>query len=396
MATPIIQVRDLTVRFHDSNDLAFLRALDRLSLDIRPGEQFALIGESGSGKSTFAKAILGQIPPTPGVVHGQITFTNAEGSWNITRGCDRVWKQVDTMFADHIVAERRPGAWRRWRAGQREQLDDLLGKRMSLITQDASGSLNPYLPVGSQVRDCMETARARSGKGVEDYLADAALTTTLADRYPDQLSGGQRQRVLIAMALASEPDLVLADEPTTGLDVLSKTRIIELFARLVDREAGGHGRRMTFLVITHDLDIVRRIATRVGVLYQGRLMEVGPMSVTPEGRREIPCRHPYTEMLAGSYDDLEYGYAPPARTDAGGPRVGCRYCGRCQVYAACRREKRRTPYQEALLRRCEMHEPPLYAVDGPGGESRVRCWDRIPEEAWNETDTPWEPLASEG
>ena len=391
----MIRVRDLSVQFHDPNDLVFIKALDRLSLDIYPGEQFALIGESGSGKSTFAKSILGQIPPTPGVVRGDITFTNREGSWDLTHGCERVWRRLDTIFGDRIVAERKRGAWRQWRAATREQLDDLLGKRISLITQDAGGSMNPYLSIGSQIHDCMTLARATSrSRDIEDYMKDAALSPDLADRYPEQLSGGQRQRALIAMALASEPDLIIADEPTTGLDVLSKTRIIELFESLVDQQSGARRRHVTFLIITHDLDIVRRIATRVGVLFDGRLMEIGRVEEPgAAGKRRIPTLHPYSEMLAGSFDNLEYGYVPPDRSDISSEsRVGCRYCAKCQVYAAAQRAR---PRDMALLRRCENHEPPLFDIH-ENGESRVRCWARMADrDRWDEPDSPWQEREGE-
>lgn len=388
MPTPILRVRDLTVRYHDRDDLEFIHALEGLSLDIFPGDDFALIGESGSGKSTFAKCILGQIPPKPGIVRGEITFANREGTWHLIRGAERVWRREESMFADEVISERGRGAYREWRNGVQESLADLRGKRISLITQDTGGSLNPYVPIGRQIRDCMDAARAPSGRNVYDYMGDAALgrdrrtLESLAAKYPSQLSGGQRQRVLIAMALASEPDLIIADEPTTGLDVLRRGEIIDLFENLLHRRTAHRGREMTFLLITHDLDIVRRLATRVAVLFDGRLMEIGPM----EGN-EIPTSHPYTEILAGSYDDLEFAYAPP-ETDEGRPsRIGCRYRRQCQVYAAHQRKAEKTAHDQAMCNRCETQEPPLFAADETG-RHLVRCWARIERERWSEYEPP--------
>ena len=128
--TPILRVRDLTVYFHDPDDLEFKRALDGLSLDIYPGEDFAVIGESGSGKSTFAKAVLGQTPSIPGIIRGQITFANREGEWDLVGDCDHVWRLTESMYAGRAITERTRGAVRRWRAARKEPLADLRGKRI--------------------------------------------------------------------------------------------------------------------------------------------------------------------------------------------------------------------------------------------------------------------------
>jgi len=388
MAAPILFVRDLTVYYHDPDDLEFKRALDGLSLDIYPGEDFAVIGESGSGKSTFAKTLLGQTPPTPGIIRGTVKFANREGEWYLVRGCDRVWREVESMFADRMIGERTRGALRRWRAAQQEPLDDLRGKRIGLITQDTDGSLNPYIPVGRQIADCINAGRSPFKKRVIEYMADAALGTLdhprsleeFARRYPSQLSGGQRQRVLIAMALACEPDLIIADEPTTGLDVLRKGEVIELFERLVAQKERGSARDTTFLLITHDLDIVRRMSSRVAVLYEGRLMEIMPVA-----RRSLPAVHPYSQVLIGSYDDLEYSYTPPREERSAGPATrGCRYRKDCQLYARHQRKAHRSDYDVALMMRCEEQEPPLFVLDPNTRQRMVRCWGRVDRERWGE------------
>ncbi len=386
MPAPILQVRDLAVHFHDPEDLEFIRALDGVSLDIYPGENFALIGESGSGKTTFAKSILGQIPPKPGIIRGSITFTTREGTWDIVRGVEQVWRREESLFARRIVAERRRGACRRWLDSAQERLADILGKRISLITQDTGGSLNPYISIGRQIRDAIEAGLAPTGRSPLDYMAQAAMASDpaaiehLARRYPAQLSGGQRQRALIALALASEPALIIADEPTTGLDVLRKAEIIRLFETLVQRKETHTSRPLTLLLISHDLDIVRRIATRAGVLFDGRLMEVGPVR-----EHRLPSSHPYSEMLAGSFDNLEYAYAPPRSIGQRRPSAGCRYCRKCQLYASIRRKPNLDTTSLALLRRCEEQEPPLFALDS-ASDHLVRCWARAPRQRWDDDE----------
>ena len=389
MPVPILSVRDLTILYHDADNLEFKRALEGLSLDIYPGENFALVGESGSGKTTFARAILGQVPETPGVVRGEMTFTTAEGEWPLLRGSGEVWREESTYFADRLIGERSRGALRRWQTAVTEQLEDVRGRRIALVTQDTGGTLNPYIAVGRQIRDAMAAAR-EPGEGSElDYMSDAGLGADraqlrdLAGRYPSQLSGGQRQRVLIAMALASEPDLILADEPTTGLDVLRRGEIIRLFERLVagPGAAGAVPRGVTLLLITHDLETARRLANRVGVLYAGRLVELAPAG--PDG---FALRHPYSQLLFGSYDDLEFRYVRPSPDRETGPRCrGCRYRRECQVYAGHQMKDRKTESDAALLRMCEDREPPLFAVGDRASGRLVRCWARVGRERWYES-----------
>lgn len=388
MPAPILRVRDLTVYFHAPDDLEFKRALDGLSLDIYPGEDFAVIGESGSGKSTFAKAILGQTPAIPGIIRGDIKFANREGEWHLVGGCDEVWREEDSTYAGRVIGERRSGALRRWRRELQDPLADLRGKRIALITQDTGGSLNPYVTVGRQIADCIQAGRRAHGKRVIEYMADAALGSMdhpdlleeYARRYPSQLSGGQRQRVLIAMALASEPDLIIADEPTTGLDVLRKGEVIELFERLLAQKEHRRGKETTLLLITHDLETVRRIASRVAVLYRGRLMEMMPVT----GRR-LPCRHPYSQVLTGSYDDLEYSYQPPDEDRPVGVLMrGCRYRTECQLYARHLRKARKNDYDLALCAHCAEQEPPLFMLDRGTGQYLCRCWGKVPRERWSE------------
>ncbi|MCP4614800.1 MAG: ABC transporter ATP-binding protein [Bradyrhizobium sp.] len=387
MPVPILSVRDLTVLYHDADNLQFKRALEGVSLDIYAGENFALVGESGSGKTTFARAILGQVSETPGVVRGEMTFATADGEWPLLRGSDEVWREESTYFADRLIGERSRGALRRWQTAVTEQMEDVRGRRIALVTQDTGGTLNPYIAVGRQIRDAMAAAREPGESDELNHMSDAGLGAdpaqlrALAARYPSQLSGGQRQRVLIAMALASEPDMIIADEPTTGLDVLRRDEIIRLFERLVAGPGSAGGIGKTLLLITHDLETARRLANRIGVLYAGRLVELA--SAGPDG---FALRHPYSQLLFGSYDNLEFRYVSPAPGRAMGPRCrGCRYRPQCQLYAGHKMKDRKTESDVALLRMCEDREPPLFAVSDRASSPLVRCWARVGRERWHES-----------
>jgi ABC-type dipeptide/oligopeptide/nickel transport system ATPase component len=248
----ILETTDLTVRFRD----AARPAVDGVSLALQRGEMFGLVGESGSGKSTLANAAMGLLPANA-AVSGSIKVNGRE-----VIGLD-------------------DGALRRMR-----------GMEAAMIFQDASASLDPTWPVGDQIA---ETVRAhRLGSGREAKAAALALMTEVgipdpARRYrdpPHRLSGGQRQRIVIAAALANNPKLLIADEPTTALDVTIQKQVLEL----IDRLRRDHG--TTVLLITHDLGVVSQVCNRVGVMYGGRLLEVDDADAL--FRRP---KHPYTRAL---------------------------------------------------------------------------------------------------
>jgi microcin C transport system ATP-binding protein len=264
--TPLLSVRDLTIGFGPAD------AARNIAFDIAPGETLALVGESGSGKSVTALSILKLLPPTA-TVNGHIRLG-------------------DTDLVAATPAELRA----------------VRGNRISMIFQEPMSSLNPVHTVERQIGEVLavhrglrpNAARARTLELLEQVgIPDPA--SRLAS-YPHQLSGGQRQRVMIAMALANEPDLLIADEPTTALDVTVQAQILALLKELQGRLG------MAMLFITHDLGIVRRIADRVCVMQAGEIVETGPVATL-----FASPQHPYTQRLLAAEPK---GAPPPARPEA--------------------------------------------------------------------------------
>ena len=317
MTAPLLSVRDLRTYFYTSAGVA--RAVDGVSFDIARGETLGLVGESGCGKSVTGFSLLRLIQP-PGRIEA--------GS--------RIELEGQNLLALND-----------------EQIRAIRGNRVSLIFQEPMTALNPVFTVGDQIA---EVARIHAGASKRDAWARAVEMLTLvgipapADRareYPHQLSGGMRQRVLIAMALVMNPALIIADEPTTALDVTIQAQILELLMDL-QRRIGA-----SILMITHDLGVIAEMASRVIVMYAGEVVEEAPV-------RELfgAAHHPYTEGLLTAMPRVGQarerltvipGTVPPPTAWP----TGCRFRDRC-------------PY---AWERCAAEHPPLYPV-GTGHTSR--------------------------
>ena len=256
---PLLSVRNLKVYFHGRDDTA--RAVDGVSYDVGKGETVCLVGESGCGKTVSALTILGLVPDPPGeIVSGDILFKGR----NILR-----LKEVE--------------------------LQHIRGNQIAMVFQEPLTSLNPVFTIGNQIEEAIQVHEDLESKELRDrcirLLKDVGIASPeqrLKD-YPHQLSGGQRQRVMIAMALACNPDLIIADEPTTALDVTVQAQILNLL-RTIQQKAG-----MSILYITHDLGVVANIADQVYVMYSGLIAEKG----NTEQIFSQP-RHPYTRGLLAS------------------------------------------------------------------------------------------------
>ncbi len=314
-AEPLLAVRDLTVDFRLPGGL--MRAVDRLTFDVAPGEVLGIVGESGSGKSQILFTLMGLLASN-GIAGGSARF------------------QGQDLLALSPKA-----------------LDEVRGVTLSMIFQDPMTSLNPYMRVGDQL-----TEGLRVHKGMGRRAAAAAAVAMLdrvripdaakrARQYPHEFSGGMRQRVMIAMALLVRPALLLADEPTTALDVTIQAQVLDLIAELA-REVGT-----AVILVTHDLGVVARLCDRVIVLYGGRIMEEGPA----ETLFAAP-RHPYAQGLLAATPRLADALTPRLGTIPGTPRSGgamlpgCPFAPRCTVKIAA----------------CEAEQPPLR-----GHGRRVAC-----------------------
>ena len=289
----LLDVRGLSVHFETPDGP--LHALRDVSLSIAPGETFGLAGESGSGKTTLGYAIVRALAPAARITAGEIRF---EG--------------------DDILAKR-PDELRRIR-----------GRRIAMVYQDPTSALNPTMTVGRQVAEVLEIHEGASPRDARARAADFLALVNIPDapavsrRYPHELSGGMQQRVVIAMALAAGPSLLILDEPTTGLDVTTQARILELVADLKRRLGTA------ILYISHDLAVIAEVSDRVGVLYAGELVEVAPAP-----RLFARPAHPYTAGLLDALPDLDgvHGLVPIEGRIPPLTRVpaGCVFAPRCPL-----------------------------------------------------------------
>jgi oligopeptide transport system ATP-binding protein len=296
---PVLTVRDLSVSYRGASGA--LRAVDGVSLDLAPGEFLGIVGESGSGKTQLLLATLGLNAPGA-QLSGSVRFRGQE-----------------------LIG-----------AGERA-LSQVRGARIAMVFQDPMTSLNPYLTIGAQLTEGLQRHKSMGRsearrRAIE--LLDAVHIPEPARRFaqhPHELSGGMRQRVVIAMALICEPDILLADEPTTALDVTVQAQILTLLHELRSRT------RAAMIIVTHDLGVVAEVADRVVVMYAGRIVEqagVDPLF--------SEARHPYTEGLRRSIADLD-GPLPTRLPSIGGnpPNLadlppGCAFAPRCPyAFAPC-------------------------------------------------------------
>ena len=319
----VLEVKDLHAELHTR--WGVVKAVDGVSCSIAAGETLGLVGESGSGKTMTALAILRLLPaPSGRIVKGQVLLD----------GDDLVTKSEREM--------------RRVR-----------GRRISMILQDPQTSLNPVFNVGNQIVEALRVHR-RDGRAALRAKAEAALRSVKvaapADRmraFPHQMSGGMKQRVVGAISIASEPTLLIADEPTTALDVTIQLQYLMLLKEVQARMG------LAMLFITHDFGIVARMCDRVAVMYAGRIVETGPV-------RELfkAPRHPYTQALMGSVPRMEARVSRLPSIEGQPPALhrlprGCRFAPRCS-YAD---------------QRCREEYPPTFAT---GTQHETACWKAAP------------------
>ena len=313
MSEPLLQVRSLTTTL--ATDGGVIRPVDEVTLDVAPGETVAVVGESGSGKSMLAFSVMQLLPRTAHIASGEI-----------------LWKGRDL------------------RALSPEELRRLRGNEIALVFQEAGSALNPVRTIGSQLAEPLRTHLGLSRAQAHDRAVELLREVQIPEPeqrvkdYPHQLSGGMKQRVLIAMAISCDPELVIADEPTTALDATLQARILELLARL------QQDRGLSLLLITHDLSLVRANTDRVAVMYAGRLVEVGPSE-------EILDRagHPYTRGLWQSL--------PKARGDEEGKSSLYAMAGTVPHLAALPSGCAFSPRCPDEVEACRVEVPTLQPVD---------------------------------
>ena len=318
-ATPLLAVEGLDIAIGRGSRT--VRPVQQVSLQVAAGETLCVVGESGCGKSLTSLAIMDLLPP----------------------GARRETRRLSLLGEDLLAARPR-------------RLQDLRGDRMAMIFQDPMSALNPVLTLGDQLTEAWLRHRRGARSAARDRAVEVLARVGIPDpaerlgQYPHQLSGGQRQRVMIAQALICDPVLLIADEPTTALDVTLQAQILALLAEL--RRAFGLG----LLLVTHDLGVVANVADRVAVMYAGEVVEMGPAA----GVLRAPA-HPYTRGLLGAV--LQPGRVPPRQRLPVIPglvpppdarHAGCGFAGRCPL----------------VLPECTAHP---VALTDPGDGRAVRC-----------------------
>ncbi len=317
MTEPLLQVKNLRVEFPTRR--GNLLALDDVSFDIAPGEILGVVGESGAGKSLTGAAIIGLLEPPGRIAAGEVRLEGA---------------RIDNLPYERMRAIR--------------------GRKIGAIFQDPLTSLNPLYTIGRQLIETIAThlpvTQAQARERAIALLQETGIPAAEAriDQYPHQFSGGMRQRVVIALALAAQPKLIVADEPTTALDVSIQAQIITLLHR-VCREHGA-----AVMLVTHDMGVIAETCDRVAVMYAGRIVEIGPVDAVINAPQ-----HPYTVGLMGSIPSMDQDRPRLLQIDGSMPRLnaipaGCAFNPRC-------------PH---AFDRCRVERPDLLDA----GVSRAACW----------------------
>jgi oligopeptide/dipeptide ABC transporter ATP-binding protein len=311
----LVEIKDLHVHFFTEGGV--VHALRGVNLAVEKGEMLGLVGETGCGKSVTGLAMLGLIPPPGRIVRGQILLDGED------------------------LADKSPEEMRRIR-----------GRRIGAVFQDPSAALNPVFTIGEQLEMVLRThlalSKDQTRARARELLSDVGLSDRVVDSYPHRISGGMQQRAMIALALACDPDVLIADEPTTALDVTIQSQILELLVDLQRR------RDISVLLITHDLGVVSETSQRVAVLYAGRVVEEGPTDVVLSDPK-----HPYTQGVLGalpSPDRKGKGLVAISGTVPSGlgEIKGCSFAPRC-------------PY---VMDHCPHIDPPPFPV---GPEQHAEC-----------------------
>jgi len=304
----LLEVQNL--RTYYKTNLGSLKAVDGVSFTLQKGEILGLVGESACGKTTLALSVVRLLPPAARVIAGKVMFDGQE-----------------------LLSK------------TENEMRDIRWKKISIIFQGALNSLNPVLTVKEQISEAI-LAHEKVGKQDTDERIDGlfkavGLEATRKGNFPHEFSGGMKQRVMIAMALACNPEVVIADEPTTALDVIVQYQILELIRSLRDKL------QISMILITHDLSVVAELCDKVAIMYAGKMVEFGDIFKIFE-----KPKHPYTRALLKSIPKMEtaktqLSYIPGALPDLTGPVPACRFFGRC-------------PYGQKI---CEDTEPQMEKTD---------------------------------
>lgn len=344
----LIKLENLVIALHTP---AGLKKLVRHSeLELPPQKAVGLVGESGSGKTLSIGSIMGIIPFLPGITRGNLVF----GFDNKTT---EIW--FDAPFRDSQDYKPTPAGFNRiqyhsWQRRLSNRMKNYRGKKISIIFQRAKSSLNPYLKIKSQIAESLKMAGENSNpQRIIDWLVDCGFdlseTKQIMEQYPHQLSGGQAQRAVMAVALSTQAEIIIADEPTTGLDTKLQVETLVFMKELLDKY------KRSAIIISHNLQSVAKFTDICYVMYKGMTVEMGPTSAILEKAQN---NHPYTKQLQGEIEASgKIGQQITTEID------GCPYYPNCIVY-----DKASSDFKK----RCRDCEPPRIALEK---NHFVRCWE---------------------
>jgi peptide/nickel transport system ATP-binding protein len=358
---PLLKIDNLRTYFYARSKHSFVRAVDGVSLEVGQGETVGVVGESGSGKSITAMSLMGLISAGPGVIGGSIHFASPRVRQNLLEGLEN-FVSIEQKNGRVMAVHKDEAGWHKH---SEKLVKKLRGKEIAMIFQNPRASLNPYISVGEQITEAVRLhtthkskaeARERAIYWLEQVKIDSPRLRF--ESYPSAMSGGMCQRAMIAMALSSEPSLLIADEPTTGLDATIQSKIVDLMEELKS-ETG-----ISTLLISHDISVISRLADRVAVMYGGAVVEYGYAKRVLGVQEKI--KHPYTAALLASVpseqnirDKSNLQTIEGDVLDTINVPAGCRFYARCNQVTPDIREK------------CATHHPELKEV-APGHQ--MRCW----------------------
>ena len=329
----VLEVKDLTVHYVLEDET--VEAVNDISFSLKRGKTIGLVGETGAGKTTTALAIMNLVPDPPGVI-----------------------KSGSISVCGHDVLNLKP-----------HQLEKIRGKEISMIFQDPMTSLNPGITVGDQIAESVllheNVTKAEAFARAQEMLEFVGIPGVRATEYPHQFSGGMKQRVVIAIALACNPKILLADEPTTALDVTIQAQVLEMMNDLKEKFGTA------LVMITHDLGVISKICDEVAVMYAGRIVESGTLEDVFNR-----TKHPYTEGLFNSLPNIndrksELKPIPGLMPDPTKLPPGCTFAPRCQYATDACREKRpeKRYFTDTHYVLCTRYEEPEFRLETRGGQA---------------------------
>lgn len=350
MASPLLEINNLSVLFPSTSKEQVIPAIKDISFSLNQGETLGIIGESGSGKSVTLLSLLGLITVEPGIITGSITLTKDQKKINLLENIEN-----HISYENNKLTVNNPTKWKK----QRElAYKEIRGSEISMIFQNPKLAFNPFYSIGSQINEMIRLHTDIKDKSEAKYMAiewlERVKMEAPAMRYnnnPYGLSGGMCQRAMIAMALASEPSILIADEPTTGLDATIQSNIVNLLSS-IKNDSG-----VSMIVVSHDFNVVREITDRVIVYYKGRIIEEGlTTNIFNANRNNI---HPYTKRLleANLRGFTDYSLLPETNitTHEG-----------CDFYDMCPNKK------DSFKEQCRNETPLFFDLDN---NHRIRCWE---------------------